>query len=353
MSEAERASGPGALVQASELTLSRLQTTFSAERERWSAVHPALDEAFGILERLASGSGKRLRPAFCYWAHRGGGGDPGDPRLVDLMAGLELLHAFALAHDDVMDGSDSRRGQPTVHRSIEAIHRGQQWSGDPAKFGEAGAILLGDLGHVMADTLVAELPIDVRHEWNLLRIEVNVGQYLDVLGAAMRSTDPNLTRAITVYKSARYSVVRPLRLGALLAGRGDLADQLERFGEPLGVAFQLRDDILGVFGDPEVTGKPVGDDLREAKATELLAVAHERATPTQSRVLEKMGAAMSAADVADVQEVLVDCGASDEIEDRIGELLRGAIGHLGSVDADASSIEALESLARYVAVRLR
>lgn len=342
---------PAALAEPAARTTRRLEHVLGAERARWRAVHPDLDEAVAAFEALVLGSGKRLRPAFCSWAHVGAGGSAADPLLVDVCAALELLHAFALAHDDVMDGADTRRGQPTIHVRFGERHATAGWRGDPARFGDAAAILLGDLGHVLADVLVAHVDLATRALWNELRLEVNVGQYLDVLGAAQRSTDLDLARAIVRYKSGRYSVERPLQLGASLAGRPDLVDGLVAFGAPLGEAFQLRDDVLGVFGDAAVTGKPVGDDLREGKATLLVALAHQRADPVQRAVLDRIGAPLDRDEVEQIQSVLVDTGALADLEARIDTLTDQALVALDDLTLAGDAGHALAELARFASQR--
>ncbi len=342
---------PDALQAIAARTTARLDALFEIERGRWTAVHADLDEAIGALQHMVTTAGKRLRPAFCYWAHVGAGGDPDDPRILDLSAGLELLHAFALAHDDVMDAAATRRGEPTIHVAFADRHRSAGWRGSSERFGEAAAILLGDLGHVLADTLVTELDPATRQLWNELRIEVNIGQYLDVLGAAQRNTDLDLAMTIVRYKSARYSVERPLQLGASVAGRPDTGEALARFGAPLGEAFQLRDDVLGVFGDASVTGKPVGDDLREGKPTPLLAMAHARASDVQCRVLGLVGRPLDDDQVAEIQQVIVDTGARRTVEERIDTALADALVALNDVDLIGEARAALTALAHFVIAR--
>ncbi len=345
------AATPDALQAIAARTTARLDELFEIERSRWAAVHPELDDAIGALQHMVTTSGKRLRPAFCHWAHVGAGGDPDDPRILDLSAGLELLHAFALAHDDVMDAAATRRGEPTIHVAFGERHRTAAWRGSSERFGEAAAILLGDLGHVLADTLVVDLDPATRALWNELRIEVNVGQYLDVLGAAQRNTDLDLAMTIVRYKSARYSVERPLQLGASVAARPDIGDALARFGAPLGEAFQLRDDILGVFGDTTLTGKPVGDDLREGKPTPLLATAHARGTEAQRSVLSLVGQPLDDTEVAEIQHVIVDTGARRTIEERIDTALADALTALDQVELVGDAGAALTALAHFVITR--
>ncbi len=350
---ATTASTPNALAVVLEPVDARLRAVVDAERERWSMIDLDLAAPFEALAELVLTGGKRLRPAFFHWAHVGAGGEPFAPAAVDAAAGIEMLHAFALAHDDIMDASAWRRGHPTVHVRFAELHRGREWQGDPDRFGEAVAILVGDLAHVCADRLMTEESPVVAAIWDELRLEVNVGQYLDVLAGARGEADEATSRRILEYKTGRYSVERPLHLGAALAGRHDaLADDLTRYGRPVGVAFQLRDDILGAFGDSSVTGKPVGDDLREGKPTPLLATARRLAEPAQARVLSHAGdQTMSDTTLAELQQVLVDTGAVDLIEREITELTAEAMAVLAAMSLAGDAGEALAELAHFVAYR--
>ncbi|MGH8969854.1 MAG: polyprenyl synthetase family protein, partial [Actinomycetes bacterium] len=223
---------------------------------------------------LLSG-GKRLRPAFCYWGWRGAGGRDG-PGIVAVAAALELFQAAALLHDDVMDGSDTRRGRPAAHRRLGALHRGSGWLGSSADFGVAGAILAGDLCLSWCDELYMSSGLSStqlaagRPVFDRMRTELMAGQYLDMLEQVQAATTVERARHVIRYKSANYTVAQPLLLGGSLAGASpSLLATYSAYGLPLGEAFQLRDDVLGVFGDPDETGKPAGDDLREGKRTVL------------------------------------------------------------------------------------
>ncbi len=331
----------------------RLREVVEEERRRWSTVDPDLAAPFEALAELVLTGGKRLRPAFFHWAHVGAGGEPCAPEALDAGAAIEMLHAFALAHDDIMDASAWRRGHPTVHVRFAETHRRREWQGDPDHFGEAVAILVGDLAHVCADRLMTEESPTVAAIWDELRLEVNVGQYLDVLAGARGEADEATSRRILEYKTGRYSVERPLHLGAALAGRHDaLAGDLTRYGRPVGVAFQLRDDVLGAFGDSSVTGKPVGDDLREGKPTPLLATARRLADPNQAEVLRSAGdQSMSDETLADLQLVLVETGAVALIEREITELTAEAMAVLAAMSLAGGAGEALGALAHFVAYR--
>lgn len=335
----------------------RLADLFEGEISRWQVVDPVLVEPLRSLRRLVDAGGKRLRPAFCHWAFVGAGGDPDDPRVVDAGAAFEMLHAFALVHDDVMDGSDTRRGERTAHLVFADAHRAAGWRGEGRRFGEGAAILIGDLAHVYADQLLGDVPGDVWTVWNELRLELNVGQYLDLLGTARADRDRDLARRISRYKSGKYTIERPLHVGAALAGRlADLRASLSAYGDPLGEAFQLRDDVLGVFGDPARTGKPVGQDLREGKPTPLLAVAVERATggarDGAADLLDRVGEPdLTDDDIGALQQVLVDSGAVAVIEDLIDTLTTRAIEAIDAAEVAPEARNELVDLARFVASR--
>ena len=333
----------------------RLADLLAAESARWSAFDGQLARPIDDIRSLVLAGGKRLRPAFCTWGYVGAGGAPDDRRVVDAGAAFELLHAFALFHDDVMDGSDSRRGQPTAHRSHADTHRERAWAGEARRFGEGVAILVGDLAFVYADLLLHGAPVEAWEVWNELRIELNVGQYLDVIGSASSERRRVQAERICRYKSGKYTIERPLHLGALLAnptcGDAHLA-ALSRYGLPLGDAFQMRDDVLGAFGETKATGKPVGDDLREGKPTPLMAIAVSRATQAQRTVLDMVGAShLTDEQVVEVQDVIRATGALDELEAQITSLTDSAIASLDDVDLTDEARSELVALANYVSWR--
>jgi geranylgeranyl diphosphate synthase type I len=332
-----------------------LARLLASERSRWAALDADLDGPFEQIERMVRSGGKRLRPAFCHWAFVGAGGDPGDEQVVRAGAALELMHAFALFHDDVMDDSASRRGAPTTHVVYARLHERSGWAGEPRRFGEGVAILVGDLAFVLADELLSGAPPEAWRLWNELRIELNVGQLLDILGAVRGERRLEKSERIARYKSGKYTIERPLHLGAVLAdpacGPARLA-ALSRFGLPLGDAFQMRDDVIGAFGDSAVTGKPVGDDLREGKPTALLARAVALAEPGQRDVLGRVGAPNLGDDeVAKIQQVIVDTGALDELEARLSALAAEALAALDDVPVSAEARRELAALAAFVVAR--
>jgi geranylgeranyl diphosphate synthase type I len=331
----------------------RLRRLLDHETARWSAVDADLVAPLESLSHFVLAGGKRLRPAFCHWAFVGAGGEPDDPMVIDAGAAFEMLHAFALVHDDVMDGSATRRGDRTVHLEFEQAHVTGGWRGESRRFGEGVAILVGDLLEVYADRLMTAAPTAAFDVWNELKIELNVGQFLDVLGTARGSTDIAQARRIARYKSGKYTIERPLHVGAALAGRLDeLEARLSAYGAPLGEAFQLRDDILGVWGDPARTGKPVGDDLREGKPTPLLATALQRADAGQAALLGRVGADdLDDDEVLALQDLLVGLGARTHIETSITALTAEALTALEGSQLTDPATAALVELAHYVATR--
>ncbi len=293
--------------------------------------------------------GKRLRSAFCWWGYRAVRPEPTDEApLLRACAALELLHASALMHDDVLDASDTRRGAPSTHRLFEGRHREAGWRGEPGPYGTAAAILLGDLLLTWSDELLRRcgLPPDVVERAMLVldvcRSEVIAGQFLDVSVQARGAADVDAAMSVLRYKSAKYSVERPLHVGAALAGADQqVLDDLTAFGLPLGEAFQLRDDLLGVFGDPSVTGKPAGDDLVEGKRTVLVALALDAAPADQRDRLDRaLGTALDAPAVADLRAVISDSGAAAQVEAVIGELSAVALAGLerAHLDPDAGAV---------------
>ncbi|MER5353622.1 polyprenyl synthetase family protein [Kitasatospora sp. NPDC002551] len=251
-------------------------TAFLArERGRQEAVTPhEADPARAVAELVRSG-GKRIRPRFLLSGYLAAGGTPGERPVRAAMA-LELLHTAALLHDDVMDDAALRRSVRTAHTWHADLHRARGWRGEPRRYGESMAVLAGDLAWAYADHLMADLSPEVSREWFELKTELIAGQAMDVAASAAALADAELARRIAVLKSGRYTVHRPLVLGALLAGRADLASGFAGYGDALGEAFQLRDDLIDAFGDPEAAGKPTGADARAGRTTLLTALAVRR-----------------------------------------------------------------------------
>jgi geranylgeranyl diphosphate synthase type I len=345
---------PQSLLDVASRVDKRLEALLAVERERWAKVDADLVPPIDEIARLVLAGGKRLRPAFCFWGFVGAGGDPTDELVIDAGAALELLHAFALFHDDVMDGSLTRRGEPTTNAKFEARHGVEKLAGESRRFGDGVAILVGDLAYVYSDQLMRNASPQAWTIWNELRIELNFGQYLDMLGSAMNERRREKAERICRYKSGKYTIERPLHLGALLAAptRNDLIPVLSSYGLPLGDAFQMRDDVLGAFGDTAITGKPVGDDLREGKPTPLMAIATARANSAQLKELQLVGNQdLSPEQIARVQEVIRETGALDELEAVITRLTDEAIAAVGHVPFTQSVRDELITLAEYVSWR--
>lgn len=317
-----------------------------------AGISPDLAPFTGWLGELVRG-GKRLRPSFCIWGYLAAGG-------TDLAAGLraaaslELLQACALIHDDVMDDSDTRRGLPAAHRRFATLHRGSSWFGDADRFGDGAAILLGDLCLSWSDELLyrsgfaAEPLARAKVVYDVMRTELMAGQFLDLLEQARGGGSVERTLLVVRYKSAKYTIERPLHLGAALAGADeDLLAVLSGYGLPLGEAFQLRDDVLGVFGDPAQTGKPAGDDLREGKRTLLVATAMARADASQARLLrERLGDPhLTASGVDELRGVIVATGALDEVEGVIAARTEQALEVLADAPIAPQARTALGELA--------
>jgi geranylgeranyl diphosphate synthase type I len=319
--------------------------------ESLGRVGPELAPIAEAASRLVLDGGKRLRPRFAYWGWRAVlPDDAPDDDLIVAAASLELLHACALAHDDLMDSSATRRGKPTTHVTFAQRHADAGWSGSSEAFGAAAAILLGDLLLAWADTLFARasMPVAAQRVYDDMRQMVMAGQYLDVLVQARAEFSPEDALRVAEFKTSKYTVEGPLHLGAAAAGAGlDVLAALSAYALPLGVAFQLRDDVLGVFGDPELTGKPAGDDLREGKHTLLTALAIQAADPAQAMVMRAdLGRRdLGTEQISTLRKIIVGTGALDAVEARIAV---GADQARAALADDALSSDARASLAELV-----
>ena len=333
----------------------RLREFLEPEHARWAAFDADLAEPMAEIGRLILVGGKRLRPAFCQWGYVAAGGEHSDAMVVNAGAAFELMHAFALFHDDVMDDAASRRGNPTTHTVFALHHRESGWAGEARRFGEGVAILVGDLAFVYGDVLMSDAGREAWAIWNELRIELNVGQILDIIGSVRNERSRHKAEQICRYKSGKYTIERPLHLGAVMAAphrAHELLPALSAYGLPLGDAFQMRDDVMGAFGDAAVTGKPVGGDLREGKPTPLMARAVEAASGAQAEVLALVGRSdLSDADVERVQQVIVDTGALDDLEMTIARLTVQAVTAIEVAPIEAEARNELVALAAYVSQR--
>jgi geranylgeranyl diphosphate synthase, type I len=347
------ASDPAALARIRAEVATALARFLDGQRALLAAVGPELLPWIDSMTGLLAG-GKRLRPAFCYWGWRAAGGEDG-PEIYAAAAALELLHASALVHDDVMDASDTRRGRPAVHRQFAASLEGAA-AGAADAFGAGAAILIGDalLGWTEEMFHRSGLPPETLRRGqpvlDAMRTEVAAGQYLDLLNQVTGSDSVHSAMRVVTYKTAKYTIERPLHLGAALAGGqadGAVARTCSEYGLPLGVAFQLRDDILGLYGDPELTGKPVTGDISEGKRTVLMALAMERASAAQLRVLARNlgNRQLTGAGAAEVRSVIAETGALAECETLISASVKEAVSALDGAPITEDARAALTELA--------
>ncbi|KNY04364.1 geranylgeranyl pyrophosphate synthase [Microbacterium sp. GCS4] len=353
---------PDAVAARLDLFLDRMRT----ESREYGPDAAALQES--AADTLVGG--KRLRARFCHagWravARQRDRAAAETESLWDVCAALEIFQSAALVHDDLIDNSDTRRGRPAAHRALEASHRRAGWTGDAESFGRSSAILLGDLLVAWSDDLledaVSSLPHArrVRREYARMRRDVTVGQFLDIAEESawsVNATDSHVERALRVVslKSARYSIEQPLVLGASLAEADEeQLRALRRFGHPVGMAFQLRDDILGVFGDAAVTGKPAGDDLREGKRTVLVALTRQSLDSSARTLFDELlgDPDLTAEQVSFLQATIAGSGALESVEEMIAGYAKDADRALSGARLDNTAVGELRDLARAATVR--
>lgn len=341
----------------------QLERFLDEKHQLLATISPATLVLVDSIKTLVTG-GKRMRALLCYWGWRGAGGAAGAEAVIQAGAALELFQAAALIHDDIIDRSDTRRGGPSVHRQFSALHAGSGWALDDERFGHAAAILTGDLCLSLSEEMFARIGAGAgsraREVFNLMRTEVMAGQYLDILEEVAGPSKPHGTAvarasAIIRYKSAKYSSEHPLVLGGALAGADNtLLAGYSAFSLPLGEAFQLRDDVLGVFGDPALTGKPAGDDLREGKRTVLVGLAIDAAGTEDRDFLDgNLGRQdLSDAEVARLCSIMVESGALAGTEEMISALSTQAFAALDTLPIDRTVSQALSALGQAAVSRL-
>ncbi|GAB2504313.1 (2E,6E)-farnesyl diphosphate synthase [Corynebacterium atrinae] len=337
-----------------------LEEFLRSRRKTIATIGRPVTEAVSHVEAFVLGGGKRIRPLYAWAGFVGAGGldsHAEDPAaMLRAAASLEFIQACALIHDDIIDSSDTRRGQPTVHRAVEARHDAAAWVKDSAHFGESVAILVGDLALVWAEDMLQDSGLSVaalaraREPWRAMRTEVIGGQLLDIYLEASGSESIAEADAVNRYKTAAYTIERPLHLGAAVAGADESTIEAFRgYGRDIGIAFQLRDDYLGVYGDPAITGKPAGDDLREGKRTVLLATALQRADerdPVAAAELRaKIGTTSDPAELQRLAEIISSTGAVEAIEERIDALTASGLAYLDAVGTSPEVTDTLRSLA--------
>ncbi|WP_296631576.1 polyprenyl synthetase family protein [Rhodoluna sp.] len=349
-----------------------LDSFLAQRRDDFVAISPDLSTVVSYSHDLLQG-GKRFRALFCYWAWAGALGNADIKQneaqraqsaeaIVGITAALEMFHGAALVHDDLLDQSDTRRGAPAVHKRFERLHQESNWSGSHERFGVAGSVLVGDLmlgwsseifGNALLKSPDTSIETACREEFSKMRVEVMAGQYLDVVeeNAAMtRPADEAVGRAnrVILYKTAKYTLEAPMLIGAAFAGASpSLLRGLSAFAIPLGMAFQLRDDILGVFGDPQVTGKPAGDDLREGKRTVLVALTRESLSTSVGRIFDEMLCQrnLDQEQITFLQQTIVGSGALAKTERMIEELGDESLNALESLEIDQRAKDELRALA--------
>ena len=332
----------------------------AGQRSAIAAIGQPVTNAISYLESFVLDGGKRIRPLYAWAGFVGARGLEG-PESPDAMlraaSSLEFIQACALIHDDIVDASDTRRGNPTVHRGVAKRHRDLGLGGDSDFFGQSLAILIGDMALVWAEDMLQDSGLSlealarVRDPWRGMRREVIGGQMLDISLEAEGSEDASLADSVNRFKTAAYTIERPLHLGAAVAGASDqLIAAFRGYGHDIGIAFQLRDDLLGVFGDPAVTGKPAGDDLREGKRTVLLSLALQRADesdPAAAAELRRLiGQTEDPQEIARMAEIIEASGAPDVVEQRISDLTRSGLAHLHDAPVSPEVTTTLEELAR-------
>lgn len=357
-----------------KLVQEHLDDFCSSQRRDFAAISDDLAPLVDYTQSLLQG-GKRFRALFCYWswvghlplatAQSSSQKALSAEAMVGIAASLEMFHAAALVHDDLLDQSDLRRGQPAVHKRFESLHAKSGWAGSDERFGIAGSVLVGDLmlgwsseifGNALLSAPSSEISAACRDEFSRMRVEVMAGQYLDIVeenAAITRPVEEAVGRAnnVILYKSAKYSIEAPLLIGAAFAGANPhQLKQVSEFGVPLGMAFQLRDDVLGVFGDPSVTGKPAGDDLREGKRTVLIGYTRASLSNSVGRLFDEMLSSRELTDeqVGFLQQTIIGSGALEKVERTIQELADKAMAALNRLELDSQAMAHLKSMAEKV-----
>lgn len=357
-----------------KLVQEHLDEFCSIQRRDFQAISDDLAPLVDYTQSLLEG-GKRFRALFCYWSWAGH--LPYSPiqsesqralsaeAVVGIAASLEMFHAAALVHDDLLDQSDTRRGKPAVHKRFETLHSSSNWAGSDERFGVAGSVLVGDLmlgwsseifGTALLNAPSSEVSAACRDEFSKMRVEVMAGQYLDIVeenAAITRPVEDAVGRAnnVILYKSAKYSIEAPLLIGAAFAGASpDQLRLLSEFGVPLGMAFQLRDDVLGVFGDPAVTGKPAGDDLREGKRTVLVGYTRASLSNSVGKLFDEMLSSreLTNEQVGFLQQTIIGSGALDKVERTISELASQAMSALNRLQLEPQAMANLKTMAEKV-----
>jgi len=322
------------------------------EIKYWKDIDKSISPPLEALSAFINGGGKMLRPAFCFLGYRIQGAKEINEEILSAGSALEMLHNFALVHDDFMDRADTRRGIPTVHKYLEKNYSQNSYSGDIEHFSNSVAILAGDFAFTYADRFARKLPSRCLDVYDALKVELFAGQQMDLDAVYRESITKEDVSRIAQYKSGKYTIERPLQLGAVLANENADSRLWDEFGRPLGEAFQLRDDVLGIFGDENLTGKPVGDDIREGKLTLLIAEALELSDETDRKLLDRRGQPdITSQEIKKIVSIIESSGASKAVETRIDELYRDAMNVLEKLEMDDESLTFAKYLAKYVCWR--
>lgn len=342
---------------------SSLREFFAARRPEVSEIGAPVTEAVQFLEDFTLNGGKRIRPLFAWCGFGAAGGweknEYNPAQVLEAVSSLELIQACALIHDDYIDSSDTRRGAPTVHRRAQRLHADRGFNGSSEHFGVSVCILAGDMAMVWADDMFHGCGLETEaiarafEPWRAMRTEVIGGQLLDIHNEAAGTESLDLAQNVNRFKTAAYTIERPLHIGAALAGADkETIAALRAYGRDIGIAFQLRDDLLGVFGDPSVTGKPAGDDLREGKRTVLIALALQAAdNETAELIRTGVGNVSTPGEIARLAEAIKSTGADEKVEALIEDLTTSGLEHLNDVELAAGAKENLLALAHKATAR--
>ena len=339
----------------------QLQEWLTAKESEAAAESAASRELTGVLTRFVARDGKRIRPALLYYTYRACGGQS-DHKVMPMAKAVELLHTYLLIHDDIMDHADVRRGEPAAHVIYTDLHRHRGWQGNPEHFGESVAILLGDLAQTYSLELYSsvelapEVATEFRQQFSVMCQEVVLGQYLEMTAGYREHLEEDELLRVLRMKSGRYSVERPVQLGYLLARAPEATRHaLTVYGLKMGEAFQLQDDLLGMFGDAKTVGKPVGADLVEGKFTLLIHHAFRHLSDGDRRVLQQAlgNPALKQAEVLKVQRMIEASGARKRVQEMIDGRLRDAREALLNVELAEDGAAFLEGLVEYLRGRKR
>jgi geranylgeranyl diphosphate synthase type I len=336
-----------------------LDAYFGAKIDEASKVHPEAVVLSEGVRRFIRNGGKRVRPAFAYSAYVASGGRSLEAILY-ASAALEVLHAWALIHDDIIDNANLRHGKPSVHKVFEDFHRKRALSGSAGKFGTDAAILVGDLALTFADELLNTAPFPAerirraKEYYDLMKKQVIFGEYLDVVAPLKKQVTERDLLTILEYKTAKYTVERPMHIGAVLAGaEEDTLRIFSSYAVPLGQAFQIQDDIMGTFSNEAKIGKPVDSDIKEGKRTLLVLKAYEFSKGAEKRLLDAVLGNQSAgeAEIEAARQIMRSSGALEYSQELAYKLIKKAKGAILQAKLVEEGREYLLQAADYLLTR--